>query len=109
MKKILLVAAAALAILPFFASAADALVVKAIDGNKAKLIGNAQGLKSGDYLYFSRSPFRFTISEVKGNEITIDLPNGSAPPVNSSLLRAPDESIKKNMQMEQKLKHAIED
>lgn len=109
MKYALLLALLFAAALPARAGKEDSFTVTTVEGNSAKVSGEAKGLKAGDVLYFARSPFKFTIAEVRSNELTLSLPDRHGLTPNSVLLRAPDATIKKNMDTEAKLKRALED
>jgi hypothetical protein len=87
----------------------DSFVVKSVGNGSAVVSGEAKGLKAGDSLYYARSPFRFTVTEVKGSQITIALPSSHDLKPDTMLLRSSNESIQKNMETEMKLKRALED
>jgi hypothetical protein len=87
----------------------DSLPVVAVNGTKATAHGEARGLLVGDFLYFPRSPFKFPITAVKGQEVDVAIPAGYDLMVGAQLLRTPNDRVQSNMQTEQKLKHAIED
>lgn len=95
--------------LPAAFAAGDTFVVKSVEGGTAVLSGDAKGLRAGDTLFYARSPFRFTVSDVKGSQVTISLPASHDLKPDVVLLRAPSDAIQKNMQTEQKLKRALED
>jgi hypothetical protein len=95
--------------LPAAFAAADNFVVKSVSGGSAVLSGDAKGLKAGDSLYYSRSPFRFTVTDVKGSQVTIALPASHDLKPDTVLLRNANDSIQKNMETEMKLKRALED
>lgn len=110
MKYALLLALLFAAALPALASKKeDSFTVTAVEGTSARLSGDSKGLKAGDTLYFARSPFKFTVAEVRGQEIILTLPERHGLSPGSVLLRAPDETIRKNMETEAKLKRALED
>lgn len=87
----------------------DVFNVKSVQGRQAVVTGKIKDLKSGDVLYFARSPFRFTVTEVKGNDVTIALPDSHDLHEGSSVIRFPTDAIKKNIATESKLKQALED
>lgn len=87
----------------------DLFSVKSVDGRQAILQGKAQALKTGDLLYFTRSPFKFTVSEIRGGEIVIALPESHDLSVGNTLMRSPTDAVKKNLNTESKLKQALEE
>jgi hypothetical protein len=110
MKTLSLLLLAFLVYLPAHATTMEELLtVKTVDGQKATLEGKTDGLKAGDQLYFARSPFHFTITEVKGEKITITLPGNHDVKVGNTMLRTPTPSMKKAIDTEDRLKKALED
>lgn len=89
--------------------AGDSFAVKAVEASQATLEGTPEDLKVGDTLYFTRSPFKFTVTGIKGNQVTVALPPSHSLTVGAALLRYSNDNIKKNMQTESKLKQALED
>ena len=89
--------------------AADDFTVKQVKGRAAVLEGSAKGLKVGDMLYFARSPFKFTVAAVKGNLVTITLPEKNDLAVGNAVLRTPTEQIKKSLETQSRLKQALEE
>lgn len=87
----------------------DSFAVKSIKGQQAIVEGKVKNLKAGDLLYFSRSPFKFTIESIAGNQITVAIPAVSDLKVGQGLVRNPTESILKSIDTEKKLKNALED
>jgi hypothetical protein len=87
----------------------DTFTVKSMEGKLAKLEGTAKNLKAGDLLYFPRSPFKFTITTVSGNVVTIALPEKQDLAVGSALVRKEPESVKKALETESRLKQALDD
>ena len=87
----------------------DSFPVKSIEGNQAVLSGAPNGLKAGDKLYFNRSPFRFTVTAVEGNKITVALPDKNDLKVGNALLRHSNPQIDKSISTEERLKKALED
>jgi len=87
----------------------DSFAVKAIDGRSATVEGASKDLKAGDTLYYNRSPFHFIISEVKGQQITIELPEKHELAVGRALLRFPTDAIKKSIETEARLKRVFEE
>ncbi len=87
----------------------DSFAVKSIEGRQAILEGKPKDLKVGDSLYFMRSPFKFTVSSVKGNTVTVTLPESHTLAEGNALLRFPNDAIKKNIQTESRLKQALEE
>jgi hypothetical protein len=95
--------------LPAAFAAADSFVVKSVAGGSAVLSGDASGLKAGDVLYYARSPFRFTVTDVKPAQVTIAVPGNSDLKPDAVLLRSANSVIQNNMETEQTLKRALED
>ena len=87
----------------------DMFVVKSIAGKSAVTEGTAKGLKEGDILYFARSPFKFTVTAVKGNQVTVALPDNHDLAVGQSLMRNLTEQVKKSLDTESRLKQALEE
>jgi hypothetical protein len=87
----------------------DSFPVKKIEGKVATLNGTVKDLKVGDTLYFVKSPYRFTVTEIKGKEVTISLPENHTLVEGSALLRKITPAIKKNLDTEVKLKQALEE
>ncbi len=87
----------------------DLFEIKSITGKTALASGKTAGIKEGDWLYFSRSPFRFQVSSVKGNQITVNLPDGHDLQVGQNLLRNETDAIKKAINKEKRLKQALEE
>lgn len=87
----------------------DDFTVKTLDGKTATLEGQAKTLKEGDLLYFVRSPYNFTITAVKGNTVTIALPEKQDLKVGNVLSRKETDQIKKAIETEKKLKQALEE
>lgn len=101
-------------LLPFVSYAGDntlddAFRVKSIKGQQAVVEGKSKDLKSGDILYFGRSPFKFTVDSVSGGLITINLPPSHDLQVGNTLVRNPTDSILKSIDTEKKLKTALEE
>lgn len=96
---------------PALAGSADYFIVKEVKGKQAILTGDTNGLKAGDIVYYGHSPFRFTISSVTENELTISLPEGASTDLKngSTLLREPTTAIKKGINTERRLKQALEE
>ena len=82
----------------------DTFNVKSIEGSKATVEGTVKDLKVGDSLYFVKNPFKVTVTEVKGKEVTVQLPEGHELKNGMSLLRFPTEPIKKALDTVTKLK-----
>ncbi|MGZ3651096.1 MAG: hypothetical protein ACXVB9_20770 [Bdellovibrionota bacterium] len=87
----------------------DMFTVKKIEGKQATLEGASKGLKAGDLLYFARSPFKFTVTGVAGNQITIALPEKQDLAVGNNLMRKENDQVKKAIETESKLKQALEE
>lgn len=87
----------------------DTFEVKEIANGQAICEGDPKGLKAGSTLYFPRSPFQFQVTEVKGNRVTVSLPDKHDLAVGQNLLRNLSESIKKAMDTEHRLKEALEE
>jgi len=87
----------------------DVFAVKQLDGKQLVVEGAAKNLKAGDTLYSQKSPFKFTVTEVKGNTITLSLPDRHELKEGMSLLRMPTDPIKKALDTEAKLKQALEE
>lgn len=77
--------------------------VDTVKDGKAVVEGNPKSLKVGDYLYFIHSPYRFKISAINGNKITVDVPAGSDLHDKNSLMREPNAVIKNHLETEQRL------
>lgn len=90
-------------------TAEDSFAVKSVEGRQAQLEGTVKDLKVGDTLYFVRSPFKFTVTAVSGNKVTVALPDNHGINPGHALLRHPNEMIKKGMATENKLKQALEE
>ena len=87
----------------------DMFSVKSIDEKEAVLEGNPKNLKEGDLLYFVRSPFKFPVTSVKGNKVTVSLPRGNDLAKGNTLMRHPTEQVKKALDTESRLKQALEE
>ena len=87
--------------------AEDSFTVKELRGKQAVVTGPGKELKSGDFLYLGRSPFRFRIDSVTDNQVTIQLPAKSDLAIGNSLLKTPNEAIKKGIATEERLKEAL--
>lgn len=87
----------------------DTFAIKTLDAKQAVLEGTPKGLKAGDLLYSNKSPFKFTVTEVKGNTVTVAIPERHELKADMSLLRLPTDPIKKAIDTEAKLKQALED
>lgn len=87
----------------------DLFTVKSVTGKAAIAEGKPNGLKEGDTLYFVRSPYKFTVSDVKGNLVTVTLPAEHDLAVGQTLTRNPNEQMKKNIETENRLKQALEE
>lgn len=100
---------------PAFASAFagnkidDLFTVKSITGKSALTEGKANGLKEGDTVYFARSPYKFSVTAVKGNQVTIALPDGHDVAVGQTFMRNQTEAVKKALETENRLKQALEE
>jgi len=87
----------------------DLFTVKSISGKSAVTEGAARSLKEGDLLYFARSPFKFKVTAVKGNQVTVALPDSHDLAVGQNLMRNQTEQAKKALETESRLKQALED
>ena len=87
----------------------DVFAIKQLEGRQLVVEGTPKSLKSGDHLYSPKSPFKFTVTDVKGNSITLALPERHELKEGMSLLRSPTAPIKKALETEAKLKQAIEE
>jgi len=87
----------------------DLFTVKKIEAKQATLEGQAKTLKEGDTLYFARSPYKFTITSVKGNVVTIALPDGHDLAVGQNLMRNITGHVKQALDTEKRLKQALEE
>jgi len=87
----------------------DSFAIKSVAGSQAVTQGNPKDLKAGDILYSNKSPFKFTVSEVKGSTVTVALPERHELKVGMALLRMPTDPIKKAIDTEERLKRALED
>jgi hypothetical protein len=87
----------------------DSFAVKKIEGKTAMLTGTVKDLKVGDTLYFVKNPYQFTVTEIKGKEVSIALPDNHSLVEGSALLRKITPTIKKNIDTESKLKQALEE
>lgn len=87
----------------------DMFQVKELKAQQAVASGKTAGLKAGDYIYFSKSPFRFKIEKVEGNLITINLPNNHEVAIGNNFIRNPTPSIQKSISTENRLKSALEE
>lgn len=89
--------------------AEDSFSVKSVEGSQAVVTGKPGGLKAGDYLYFNRSPFRFQVTAVEGEKITVALPERHELKPGLALLRNANDQIKKSIDTETRLKKALEE
>ena len=87
----------------------DSFSVVSVENGQATLTGTPKSLKAGDTLYFIRSPFQFKVTEVKGDKVTVALPDRHDLAKGAALLRFPTEPIKKGIDTEAKLKRALEE
>lgn len=87
----------------------DSFRVKEIKGQHAVVEGKIASLKAGDYLYFSRSPFKFSVESISGSLVTIKLPASHDLGIGQGLVRYPTEAMQKAIETEKKLKNALED
>ncbi len=87
----------------------DLFTVKSLDGKQATLDGKAKGLKEGDTLYFARSPYKFSVTAVSGNQVTIALPEKHDLATGATLMRNSTEQVLKAIDTESKLKKALEE
>ncbi len=87
----------------------DMFTIKSISGKTAVTEGAAKGLKAGDSLYFARSPFKFTVTEVKGNQVTVAIPETNDLAVGQTMMRNITEGVKKSLDTEGRLKQALEE
>lgn len=87
----------------------DVFTVKSMEGKQAKLEGTPKGLKAGDTLYFARSPFKFTVTAVSGNQVTIALPGTQDLAVGNTLMRKEPDTVKKALDTEGRLKQALDE
>ncbi len=95
---------------PFSGNTIDDLFeIKKIEGKQATLEGHPKALKIGDILYFARSPFKFTITAVKGNQVTIALPEKNDLAVGQNLMRNATEQVRHALDTEKRLKQALEE
>jgi|GEM_PF-4971915 len=87
----------------------DMFTIKSIEGKSAVTEGTPKGIKAGDTLYFARSPFKFSVTAVKGNQVTIALPDSHDLAVGQTLMRNITEQVKKSLETEGRLKQALEE
>jgi hypothetical protein len=87
----------------------DVFAIKQLEGKQLVATGAPKGLKPGDILYSQKSPFKFTVTEVKGNSVTLTLPERHELKEGMSLLRMPTAPIKKAIETEARLKQALEE
>lgn len=87
----------------------DLFTVKSITGKSALTEGKASGLKEGDTVYFARSPYKFTVTAVKGNQVTVALPDGHDVEVGNTMMRNETDTVKKALNTENRLKQALEE
>lgn len=87
----------------------DLFTVKSVASTTAIAEGKPKNLKEGDELYFVRSPYKFTITSVKGNLVTVSLPAEHDLAAGQTLTRNPNAQMKKNIETENRLKQALED
>jgi hypothetical protein len=87
----------------------DSFSVKSVEGNQAVVTGKPAGLKVGDYLYFNRSPFRFQVTAIEGEKVTVALPERHELKPGFALLRNANDQIKKSIDTESRLKKALEE
>ncbi|MCO5143268.1 MAG: hypothetical protein M9962_09290 [Oligoflexia bacterium] len=83
----------------------------ATDVNSSEIIvsGKSDGLKAGDSLYHSVSPFRFTIRDIKGDRVSLEVPSSHSVKVGDAFLKSPSANIQKGIETQQKLMKALED
>lgn len=87
----------------------DLFTVKKIEGKQATVEGKAKGLKEGDSLYFARAPYKFTVTAVKGDQVTIALPDTHDLAVGQALMRNMTDVVKRYLNTEKRLKQAMEE
>jgi hypothetical protein len=87
----------------------DRFAVKVIEAHKAILEGTPKNLKEGDTLYYMRSPFQFRVQAVKGDQVTIALPEKHELAKGTVLLRYPTAAIQRSIDAENRLKKALEE
>lgn len=98
----------ALSLVTYSAWAAS-FVTKDVGANEILVMGNSDNLKAGDSLYHSVSPFLFSITEIKGNQISLRTPSSHSVKKGDIFLQSPSQDIRKAMEKQQKLKRALED
>lgn len=108
MRKLCLLVSLLCSTAAFASNIDDMLTVKLVNGQSATLEGKP-GLKAGDKVYFARSPFQFSVTNVTGNLVTIALPSGNDVAVGQTMVREPTQAMKKAMNTEEKLKKALEE
>jgi hypothetical protein len=87
----------------------DTFPVKKIEGKEATAEGAPKDLKAGNYLYFARSPFKFKVTAVTGNQVTIALPEKHDLAVGNTLVRKETDAMKKAIDTEGRLKQALDE
>lgn len=85
----------------------DTFNVVEIKEKQAIVEGKPKDLKVGDKLYFVRSPFQFTVEAIKGDKVTVTLPEKHDLTTSNSLMRNAIPSVKKSIETESKLKQAL--
>ncbi len=87
----------------------DTFVVRSVGEKEAVLEGTPKNLKAGDTLYFIRSPFQFKVASVKGEQVTIELPEKHDLQPSNALVRSLTSGIKKGIDTEDRLKKVLEE
>jgi hypothetical protein len=87
----------------------DVFKVTKLEGKEATTEGTPKDLKAGDWLYFARSPFKFKVTAVTGNKVTIALPEKHDLGIGQTLVRKETDAMKKAIDTEGRLKQALDE
>ena len=87
----------------------DTFTVTKIESGLAYADGISNNLKAGDYLYFARSPYKFSIKSVTEKQIVVILPAKNDVKVGNTLIRNSTDFIKKALDTELKVNSALEE
>lgn len=87
----------------------DLFEITSIGEKEAIATGETKGLHVNDSVYFSRSPYKFTITSIEGNKIRVALPGKSDIAVGQTLFRNINDQIKKSIDTEKRLKQAVDE
>ncbi|NUM87566.1 MAG: hypothetical protein HUU37_00040 [Bdellovibrionales bacterium] len=87
----------------------DSFAVRNIGAAEIKLSGKVLSLKSGDFLYFVRPPYRFRVKAVDADldEVVVDTPQEHDLKPGVALLRHPTPQIRKFLKTQERAEEAL--